>query len=102
MTTKSGLMLGLGESKEEIVAVLKDLREAGVDIVTLGQYLQPTREHLPVERFYAPEEFDALPGLCFFPRFPVCRFGSARAILVPRGTQETDQLIPVIRRCGLR
>ena len=40
------------------MAVLKDLREAGVDIVTLGQYLQPTREHLPVERFYTPQEFD--------------------------------------------
>jgi lipoyl synthase len=49
----------LGENGEEIVEVLKDLRDAGVDIVTLGQYLQPTREHLPVERFYAPEEFDA-------------------------------------------
>ena len=59
MTTKSGLMLGLGENQEEVVAVLSDLREAGVDIVTLGQYLQPTREHLPVERFYTPEEFDA-------------------------------------------
>jgi lipoyl synthase len=60
ITTKSGLMLGLGESREEVLAALSDLREAGVDIVTLGQYLQPTREHLPVERFYAPEEFDAL------------------------------------------
>ena len=59
MTTKSGLMLGLGEKQEEVVGVLSDLREAGVDIVTLGQYLQPTREHLPVERFYTPEEFDA-------------------------------------------
>jgi len=59
MTTKSGLMLGLGENQEEVVAVLSDLREAGVDIVTLGQYLQPTRTHLPVERFYTPEEFDA-------------------------------------------
>ncbi len=59
MTTKSGLMLGLGENQEEVVGVLSDLREAGVDIVTLGQYLQPTREHLPVERFYTPEEFDA-------------------------------------------
>lgn len=59
VTTKSGLMLGLGESAEEIRDVLKDLRGAGVDIVTLGQYLQPTREHLPVERFYSPEEFDS-------------------------------------------
>jgi lipoic acid synthetase len=57
VTTKSSLMLGLGESHEEIMEVLSDLRGAGVDIVTLGQYLQPTREHLPVERFYTPQEF---------------------------------------------
>jgi lipoic acid synthetase len=57
LTTKSSLMLGLGESHEEILAVLNDLREAEVDIVTLGQYLQPTREHLQVEKFYTPVEF---------------------------------------------
>lgn len=56
-TTKSGLMLGLGERKEEILKALEDLRQAEVDVVTLGQYLQPTREHLPVARFYTPEEF---------------------------------------------
>jgi lipoyl synthase len=55
--TKSSLMLGLGETHEEIREALKDLREANVDIATLGQYLQPTREHLPVEKFYTPEEF---------------------------------------------
>ncbi len=58
VTTKSGLMLGLGEEDAEVRSVLQDLREAGVDLVTLGQYLQPTREHLPVERFYTPQEFD--------------------------------------------
>jgi lipoic acid synthetase len=57
MTTKSGLMLGLGEGKDEILGALNDLRVAEVDIVTLGQYLQPTKEHLPVERFYTPQEF---------------------------------------------
>jgi lipoyl synthase len=57
-TTKSGLMLGLGESRDEILEVLNNLRESGVDIVTLGQYLQPTRDHLPVEKFYSPEEFE--------------------------------------------
>jgi lipoyl synthase len=57
ITTKSSLMLGLGENKDEIIKVLKDLREAEVDIVTLGQYLQPTKEHLPVEKFYTPQEF---------------------------------------------
>jgi lipoic acid synthetase len=60
MTTKSGLMLGLGERTEEVVSVMEDLRAAGCDILTLGQYLQPTREHLPVERFVHPDEFRAL------------------------------------------
>jgi lipoic acid synthetase len=58
VTTKSGIMLGLGERRDEIMEVLQDLREADVDIVTLGQYLQPTRENLPVEKFYTPEEFN--------------------------------------------
>jgi lipoic acid synthetase len=57
MTTKSSLMLGLGESRDEILEVLSDLRGANVDILTLGQYLQPTREHLPVAKFYTPQEF---------------------------------------------
>jgi lipoic acid synthetase len=57
--TKSSLMLGLGESDAEILETLTDLRAAGVDIVTLGQYLRPTLNHLPVERFVTPAEFDA-------------------------------------------
>ena len=57
--TKSGLMVGLGESDDEVMGVLIDLREAGVDIVTLGQYLRPTREHAPVARYVAPEGFRA-------------------------------------------
>ena len=55
--TKSSLMLGLGESEAEIGECMNDLRRAGVDILTLGQYLQPTINHLPVERFVPPEEF---------------------------------------------
>ena len=55
--TKSGLMVGLGEDDAEIGAVLRDLRAVGVDIVTLGQYLRPTREHLPVDRYVPPEGF---------------------------------------------
>ena len=58
--TKSGLMLGLGESNEEIKIVLKDLRKNHVDMVTLGQYLQPSREHLAVEKFLHPSEFESL------------------------------------------
>ncbi len=62
MLTKSGLMLGLGESLEEVLEVLGDLRRSGCEIVTLGQYLQPTKAHLPVERYVHPEEFGDLKG----------------------------------------
>jgi len=60
MTTKSGLMLGLGEEQAEVVKVMQDARAVGCDILTLGQYLQPTREHLPVDRYVSPGEFEAL------------------------------------------
>lgn len=58
--TKSGLMLGLGETFDEVVDVLKDLRDHGCDMLTLGQYLQPSLNHLAVDRFVPPEEFDQL------------------------------------------
>ncbi len=58
--TKSGLMVGLGESREEIMQVMDDLRAASVDFLTIGQYLQPTRKHAPLHRFWSPEEFKAL------------------------------------------
>lgn len=58
--TKSGLMLGLGETHEELFDTLTDLRDAGCDLLTLGQYLQPTPAHLPVKRYLPPEEFDEL------------------------------------------
>ena len=57
MRTKSGIMLGLGETKEEVVQTLHDLANAGCDVVTIGQYLQPTKKHLPVQRFAHPDEF---------------------------------------------
>ncbi|MEQ1553716.1 MAG: lipoyl synthase [Ferruginibacter sp.] len=57
MRTKSGIMLGLGENKEEVVQTLRDLYNSGVDVVTIGQYLQPTKKHLQVERFIHPDEF---------------------------------------------
>ncbi len=56
--TKSGVMLGLGETKEEVLEVMQDLVNNGCDVITLGQYLQPTKMHLAVERFVTPEEFD--------------------------------------------
>jgi lipoic acid synthetase len=55
---KSSLMLGLGEREDELLECMRDLRSAGVDLLTLGQYLRPTRNHLAVERFVTPEEFD--------------------------------------------
>jgi len=58
--TKSSLMLGLGETRDEILRAMQDMRDVGVDFLTLGQYLQPTRKHLKVERFLPPEEFEQL------------------------------------------
>ena len=57
--TKSGIMVGLGEARNEVQQVMDDLRSAQVDFLTIGQYLQPTRKHAPVDRFVTPEEFDA-------------------------------------------
>ncbi len=58
MRTKTGVMLGLGETREEVLEVMKDLSGVGVNVLTLGQYLQPTKNHLPVDRFVHPTEFD--------------------------------------------
>ena len=61
--TKSGLMVGLGESREEIMQVMDDLRAAGVDFLTIGQYLQPTKKHAKLERFWTPDEFKGLEAI---------------------------------------
>ena len=58
LLTKSGLMVGLGETQDEVFALLADLRAAGVNLVTIGQYLRPSEKHLPIERYYPPEEFE--------------------------------------------
>jgi len=58
--TKTGMMLGLGETVEEVLSVMRDLREVDVDILTLGQYLRPSNDHLPMDRYYTPDEFAAL------------------------------------------
>jgi lipoic acid synthetase len=60
LRTKSGLMVGLGETEDEVLALLRDLRAAGCDIATIGQYLQPHERRLPIERYYTPEEFERL------------------------------------------
>jgi lipoic acid synthetase len=56
--TKSGVMVGLGETVDEVLQVMRDLRSVGVDILTVGQYLQPTKQHAPISRYYTPEEFE--------------------------------------------
>ncbi len=58
MKTKSGIMLGLGETEEEVIETMDDLRSVGCDVITLGQYLQPTPKHLPVQDFIPPEKFE--------------------------------------------
>jgi lipoic acid synthetase len=58
LLTKSGLMVGLGETQQEVFQVMADLRTAGVELVTIGQYLRPSKKHLPVERYYPPDEFE--------------------------------------------
>ncbi|HRK70672.1 MAG TPA: lipoyl synthase [Micropepsaceae bacterium] len=63
--TKSGLMVGLGETREEVMQVMDDLRSANVDFLTIGQYLQPTRKHAPVDRFVPPDEFEALASIAW-------------------------------------
>jgi lipoic acid synthetase len=60
LTTKSGIIVGMGEREDEVLAALTDLRAVGVDIVTVGQYLRPSRRHLPVARFWTPEEFESV------------------------------------------
>jgi lipoic acid synthetase len=68
--TKTGLMLGLGETLEEVHQVLRETREIGVDILTLGQYLRPSRQHLPLARYVTPEEFAALKDAAYSLGFP--------------------------------
>jgi lipoic acid synthetase len=65
MFTKSGIMVGLGEKREEVLQVMDDMRSAGVDFITIGQYLQPTRKHAPIDRFVTPDEFKAYETVAF-------------------------------------
>jgi lipoic acid synthetase len=60
LTTKSGIILGMGERMDEVLGTLADLRAVGTDIVTVGQYIRPSRRHLPVARWWTPEEFEAI------------------------------------------
>lgn len=73
--TKSSLMIGLGETKEEIIAVMDDLRAHDVDIMTIGQYLQPSKKHLKVLKYYSPEEFQELRDIAMSKGFSHCEAG---------------------------
>jgi lipoyl synthase len=73
--TKSSIMLGLGETKDEIVQAMDDLRANHVDILTLGQYLQPTKKHLKVEKYYSPDEFNELKEIAMTKGFSHCEAG---------------------------
>ncbi|MEM7792796.1 MAG: lipoyl synthase, partial [Verrucomicrobiota bacterium] len=73
--TKSGIMLGIGEEKEELEEVLQDMRRVGVDILTIGQYLQPSKEHQPIDRWVTPEEFEHWKNYALEIGFGVCESG---------------------------
>ncbi|QKS72193.1 lipoyl synthase [Paenalkalicoccus suaedae] len=73
--TKSSIMLGLGETKEEILETMDDLRANNVDIMTIGQYLQPTKKHLKIEKYYRPEEFAELKEIALSKGFKHCEAG---------------------------
>lgn len=73
--TKSSLMIGLGETKEEIIELMDDLREADVDIMTIGQYLQPTKSHLKIQKYWSPEEFAELKEIALSKGFKHCEAG---------------------------
>lgn len=96
MRTKSGIMLGLGEEKEEVMQTLRDLKANGCDVVTIGQYLQPTKKHLPVHRFVHPDEFAAFReygyeiGLDYVESGPLVRssYHSERHVIPELGRQQ--------------
>ena len=84
MFTKSGIMVGLGEERNEVLQVMDDLRSAGVDFLTIGQYLQPTRKHHPVIRFVPPDEFEALKTIAYRQGLPDGVVVAADALLASR------------------
>jgi lipoic acid synthetase len=73
--TKSGIMVGIGESDDEIRGVIRDLRDVDCDVLTIGQYLQPTKEHLPVRRFVRPEQFQEFRDAALEMGFRYCESG---------------------------
>jgi hypothetical protein len=89
VTTKSGLMVGLGETHEEMVEAFGDLREQGVQVLTVGQYLRPTERHLPVVRYWHPDEFKALEVAAY-----ALGFDHIAAGPLVRSSYHADQHVP--------
>ena len=89
MVTKAGLMLGIGETIDELFDVLADLRAIRCDVLTLGQYLAPTLKHIPVQRFVPPAEFDALAALARL-------LGFKQVVAGPfvRSSYHADEMVP--------
>jgi lipoic acid synthetase len=93
--TKSSLMLGLGETKEEILESMRDLINAGTDILTLGQYLSPSSKHWPVERYYSPDEFEELKCLALN-----LGFSSVSSGVFVRSSYHADETTEIIKKNG--
>ncbi len=99
MRTKSGIMLGLGETKEEVIRTMQDLYDNGCDVITIGQYLQPTSRHLPVQRFVHPDEFAEYReagyrmGLDYVESGPLVRssYHSERHVFPGKGRRDWEQ-----------
>ena len=83
MLTKSGIMVGLGETMDEIKEVMRYQRSWGVDILTVGQYLQPSKKHLPIERYYTLEEFAEIKEYGLEHRFPMGRERTTGQVILP-------------------
>jgi lipoic acid synthetase len=89
LLTKSGIMLGLGEERAEVEGCLRAIRDTGTDILTVGQYLRPSLEHLPIVRFYEPEEFDALRAFAL-----ELGFGHVESAPLVRSSYHADRQVP--------
>ena len=102
--TKSGFMIGLGETWDEIITLMDDLRMAQVDFLTIGQYLQPTKDHESINKYYTPDEFKRLydiakeKGFSFVTSGPLVR-SSYKAEQAPVYTGENNDNINVNKRC---
>jgi lipoyl synthase len=96
MVTKSGVMVGLGESTDELLQVFRDMRDHRIDVLTIGQYLRPSRKHAPVERYYRPEEFVELRKQAMAMGFEHVESGA-----LVRSSYHADEQIPAGRRQGL-